>query len=412
MQRDIGNEIIVAIVVVGVLAFALTSAIILSLSSGAAVSGAPATAQAVVPTTEAAATLPPASATPAAERATDTPEATAAVTATVAASRTPAPPTKAPSATPTDEPQPSATFTDRLQPSVTPTDKPRPSATPTDKPRPSATPTDRPPSATATDKPRPSATPAATETPVPTATPRPSQTPVPTATNTAAPTATLRPSATPAPTQTASPPPSSTPTPTETPTDPAGAVSGTRVFCIAPFGWRLYEVQAGETLASIARATGSVAFDLQVANCLGSATAVAPGDVIYVPRLPGEPVQTAVPGQATTDSALVGGLQAVGCGSPNAQITSPAAGARAAGQVAVTGTAAGAGFGYYLLEVRSEYVTVYTQYLHSAVPVNAGSLGVINSDVFPPGIYWIRLSVFDQGGGINNARCAVPVYFD
>lgn len=175
---------------------------------------------------------------------------------------------------------------------------------------------------------------------------------------------------------------------------------------------RLYEVQAGETLASIARATGSVAFDLQVANCLGSATAAAPGDVIYVPRLPGEPVQTAVPGQATTDSALVGGLQAVGCGSPNAQITSPAAGARAAGQVAVTGTAAGAGFGYYLLEVRSEYVTVYTQYLHSAVPVNAGSLGVINSDVFPPGIYWIRLSVFDQGGGINNARCAVPVYFD
>lgn len=402
MQRDIGNEIIVAIVVVGVLAFALTSAIILSLSSGAAVSGAPATAQAVVPTTEAAATLPPASATPAAERATDTPETTAAVTATVAASRTPAPPTKAPSATPTDEPQPPATFTDR----------PQPSATPTDKPQPSATPTDRPPSATATDKPRPSATPAATETPVPTATPRPSQTPVPTATNTAAPTATLRPSATPAPTQTASPPPSSTPTPTETPTDPAGAVSGTRVFCIAPFGWRLYEVQAGETLASIARATGSVAFDLQVANCLGSATAAAPGDVIYVPRLPGEPVQTAVPGQATTDSAPVGGLQAVGCGSPNAQITSPAAGARAAGQVAVTGTAAGAGFGYYLLEVRSEYVTVYTQYLHSAVPVNASSLGVINSDVFPPGIYWIRLSVFDQGGGINNARCAVPVYFD
>lgn len=168
----------------------------------------------------------------------------------------------------------------------------------------------------------------------------------------------------------------------------------------------------GETLASIARATGSVTFDLQMANCLGSAAAAAPGDVIYVPRLPGEPVQTAVPGQVTTDSALVGGLQAVGCGSPNAQITSPAAGARAAGQVAVTGTAAGAGFGYYLLEVRSEYVTVYTQYLHSAVPVNAGSLGVINSDVFPPGIYWIRLSVFDQGGGINNARCAVPVYFD
>lgn len=375
MQRDIGNEIIVAIVVVGVLAFALTSAIILSLSSGAAVSGAPATAQAAVPTT-AAATLPPASATPTAERATETPEATAthtaAATATVAASRTPVPPTEAPSVAPTDRPQPS----------VTPTDRP------------------------------PSATPTVTETPVPTATPRPSQTPVPTATDTATPTATLRPSATPAPTQTASPPPSSTPLPTETPTDPAGAVSGTRVFCIAPFGWKLYEVQVGDTLVSIARATGSAAFDLQVANCLGSAVTAAPGAVIYVPRLPGEPVQTAVPGQTTADSALVGGLQVVGCSSPNAQITSPEAGARAAGQVAVSGTAAGAGFGYYLLEVRSEFVTVYTQYLRGTNPVNAGSLGMINSNVFPPGIYWIRLSVFDQGGGINNARCAVPVYFD
>lgn len=183
------------------------------------------------------------------------------------------------------------------------------------------------------------------------------------------------------------------------------------MFCIAPFGWKLYEVQAGETLTGIARATGSAALDLQVANCLDSATSPVPGSVIYVPRLPGEPAQTAAAGQPVTDSAAAAGLQAAGCSNPNALITSPEAGARAGGQVAVTGTAAGSSFGYYLLEVRSEFVTVYTQHLRSAEPVINGRLGVINSAVFPPGVYWIRLSVFDQSGGINNARCAIPVYF-
>jgi hypothetical protein len=190
------------------------------------------------------------------------------------------------------------------------------------------------------------------------------------------------------------------------------AISGTRVFCIAPFGWRLYEVEPGDTLVSLARAVGSAAFDIQVANCLGSSGAVAPGDVIYLPRLPGEPVQTVMPGQSTTDSAGVGDLQAVGCSNPDALIVSPQAGGRAAGRVTVTGTAAGRNFGYYLLEVRSDFVTVYTQYLRGAVSVLGGELGTIDSSVFPPGIYWIRLSVFDQSGGINTARCAIPVYFD
>lgn len=184
------------------------------------------------------------------------------------------------------------------------------------------------------------------------------------------------------------------------------------MFCIAPFGWRLYEVQAGDTLNSIARATGSAAFDIQVANCLSSASVIAPGDVIYVPRLPGEPVRTVVPGQDTLDSIPLGDLRAVGCSDTNAQITLPRTGDRVSGRFEVRGTAGGSGFAHYLLEVRSDFVTVYTQYLRGEKAVSAGTLGVIDSSVFTPGIYWIRLSVVDQAGAINTARCAVPVYFE
>lgn len=184
------------------------------------------------------------------------------------------------------------------------------------------------------------------------------------------------------------------------------------MFCIAPFGWKLYEVQPGDTLTSIARATGSASFDIQVANCLDSAAAVVPGNVIYVPRLPGEPVQTIVPGQTASGTVPLGELRTVGCANPNALITDPLPGAQIAGRFPVTGTAAGSNFGYYLLEVRSDFVTVYTQYLRRDRPVTGGELGVIDSSVFPPGIYWIRLSVFDQAGSINTARCAIPVYFD
>lgn len=387
MQRDIGNEIIVAIVVVGVLAFALTFAIILSLSSGTTAADTPSTAQAVALTETSPA---PESTAPAAE----TDPAVAVETATVSlaqpthavSTNTPAAQSSAPTSTPTRTQEPTTARPAATQ-TVKPTRQPSPTQTLTESAQPTATPTltsTRQPTATLTS------TSAATR----------AQMTVPTLTPTMTPTVTFILITV-----------TSSPTPTVTAT-PEPAIPGPRVFCIAPFGWRPYVVQAGDTLTSIARATGSNVLDLQVANCLDRTVTIAAGDVIYVPRLPGEPVQTAVPGQVVNITP-VGELQPAGCTNPNAIISEPAARARVGTRFAVRGTAAGNNFGYYALEVRSDFVTVYTPYLTSTQPVVNGELGVIDrGTVFAPGVYWIRLSVFDQAGGINTARCAVPVYFE
>lgn len=397
MQRDIGNEIIVAIVVVGVLAFALTFAIILSLSSGTTAASTQGTVQAVALTETSPApenTAPTAATGLVVETAT----VSLAAPTLVASTNTPAAQSPAPTSTPTRTQEPTA------RPAVTqtvePTRQPSPTPTLTETVLPSKTSTHTP-TVTASPSPAPTRTP----TRQPTATPTLTPTRQPTATHTPTPTPSLTSTATRTPTAV----PTLTPTVTAT---PEPAIAGPRVFCIAPFGWRPYVVQAGDTLTSIARATGSNVLDLQVANCLDRTVTIAAGDVIYVPRLPGEPVQTAVPGQVVNITP-VGELQPAGCTNPNAIISEPAARARVGTRFAVRGTAAGNNFGYYALEVRSDFVTVYTPYLTSAQPVVNGELGVIDrGTVFAPGVYWIRLSVFDQAGGINTARCAIPVYFE
>jgi hypothetical protein len=56
--------------------------------------------------------------------------------------------------------------------------------------------------------------------------------------------------------------------------------------CGPPLGWPVYTVKTGETLATIAAATGSTEAQLMSANCLSS-PALAVGQQIFVPRLPG-----------------------------------------------------------------------------------------------------------------------------
>ncbi|HLF25678.1 MAG TPA: LysM peptidoglycan-binding domain-containing protein [Anaerolineae bacterium] len=74
------------------------------------------------------------------------------------------------------------------------------------------------------------------------------------------------------------------PPPTATPTiqpvfTPIPTVCGPRL------GWTIYIVQRGDTLASIARATGATVFELMLANCLDTDRIYA-GQRLFVPRLP------------------------------------------------------------------------------------------------------------------------------
>jgi hypothetical protein len=63
---------------------------------------------------------------------------------------------------------------------------------------------------------------------------------------------------------------------------------------------------------------------------------------------------------------------------------------------------------YYKLEIRPDYLTVYTEYSRSTFPISAGILGQLDTAIFAPGLYWLRLTVVgnDQTFG---QPCAVPM---
>ncbi len=90
----------------------------------------------------------------------------------------------------------------------------------------------------------------------------------------------------------ATPEPSSTPipAPTDTPTL-TPTFTPTPTPCRPRFDWPVYIAQAGDTLSSIARATGTSVEQLILANCLVS-DRIYVGQLLYVPRLPPTPTFT------------------------------------------------------------------------------------------------------------------------
>jgi hypothetical protein len=61
--------------------------------------------------------------------------------------------------------------------------------------------------------------------------------------------------------------------------------------CVKRFDWPIYRVVRGDTLYSIALATGSTVQELMLANCLDGDRLVA-GQSLHVPRLPVTPTPT------------------------------------------------------------------------------------------------------------------------
>jgi hypothetical protein len=167
-------------------------------------------------------------------------------------------------------------------------------------------------------------------------------------------------------------------------------------------------MQPGNTLLSVARATRSNINDLSAANCLESSDQVYVGDVIYVPRLPDGVVQTNTP-ESVAPGAV---FEALGCTDPATQISSPIPGQRLDGVFTLYGTASLDNFWYYKIEVRADFATIYNFYARSERPVTNGVLGQVDSELFDPGLYWIRLSVVDRNGAINTSPCVIPVIFE
>jgi len=114
------------------------------------------------------------------------------------------------------------------------------------------------------------------------------------------------------------------PTPTLTLNPPLSATP-----CGPPQNWPVYVVRPGDSLASIALATGTTEIELMSANCL-EGTAVAEGQQLFVPRLPGPtpaptatfthtPLPSQTPVTPRPPDLTVAGLQAGPYVSVNAQ---------------------------------------------------------------------------------------------
>lgn len=109
------------------------------------------------------------------------------------------------------------------------------------------------------------------------------------ATGTDTATATLQPTDTPTPTPTLTPTSTATPTPTDT-ASPTFTHTPSPVInvCEPRSSWPVYTVRRGDTLYSLAIATGSSINELMLANCLTGSVIIA-DQPLYVPRLPVTP---------------------------------------------------------------------------------------------------------------------------
>ncbi|MBZ0278622.1 MAG: LysM peptidoglycan-binding domain-containing protein [Anaerolineae bacterium] len=366
MPRDIGNEIVVAIAAIGVLAFALVFAIVLSLSN---VPDAAQTATAGV-----------------SNNSTDIPTVSG-VTPSTESSATPLP-VRTSSLTPKPASATPLPVQTEPQNTVSASATPLPvlaSSSPTSKP-----------AATATT------TIARTQTPLPTLTFTPTSTitmlPASnTSTVTLIPTLTEVPNTLPTVTGIVSPLPT----------------TAVPVECPPPIGWATYTVQRGDTLFSIARQTNSTVRELQGANCLMNVNAIFAGTQLYVPHLPVSHGSSQPPSLipiTQQPGVPASGLLAEGCTNAQARITNLIAGQTVSGVVTLTGSAAAENFLYYKIEVRPDFAEIFNFYSRSETPVTQGTLAFLDTKLFGSGLYWIRLTVLTNTS-TSIPPCTIPVYF-
>lgn len=350
IERDFGNELLAALLAVGVIAFALVFGILLTLSSNPTIIEASPSATLIGRIETISMTALP-------NTATYTPTVTS-------TTRPTQPPTL--TATKTRLPTLTLTFTHTL--SLTPTEErlilPSVTVSASASPRGTATP-----SHTRTLRPTMIVTrTVAPITPTSTFTPPPSFTPLPTGTSG------IR----------------ATPTPTFTP-----IASETPLICVPPAGWVTYIVQSGDTLFSLAQAVGSRLQTLQTANCLANVDRILAGDVLYLPIAP-------ITGERW------------GCQTSEiAAITQLSAGQRVQGVITLNGTATLDQFWYYKIEVRPDLASVYNFYGRYETPVQNGPLATLDTRIFGRGLHWVRLVVVNLDASTPpEAICVIPLYFN
>jgi murein DD-endopeptidase MepM/ murein hydrolase activator NlpD len=183
--------------------------------------------------------------------------------------------------------------------------------------------------------------------------------------------------------------------------------------CAIPQGWMRYVVQPGDTMSQLSQRFNVHINALTEANCITDPNNVTAGQIVFAP--PGSNVTPLPPGvgNITTVPSVTGNYPSYDCGDPSATITNPQAGTVLRGTFAVYGTAQHPNFSFYRLQISgggtdgSEFLTLDD--IHPA-PVITGQLGIINTNAFEPGDYWLRLTVVDQTGNYL-PQCTLLVQF-
>ena len=178
--------------------------------------------------------------------------------------------------------------------------------------------------------------------------------------------------------------------------------------CAVSAHWLPYAVQAGDTLASVARALSISLIELREGNCFATVRGIFEGETLLVPILPALPIATSEPVFPSPDEHYL----TIGCESPSARIDSPQAMTELQSIFAVTGRVSLPADGFYRIEVKPAWADSYLAYLESDASSKAPTLALINTEVFGIGLHRLRLSVMDsQGTLIDGGLCDIPLLF-
>ncbi len=133
------------------------------------------------------------------------------------------------------------------------------------------------------------------------------------------------------------------------------------------------------------------------------------------PSSTARPTHTVIPASSTPQPPMAStptsdDPEVEGCTDSGVQISNLAAGQKVKGIITLIGTAYNPNLLYYKIETRPDFSQFYTLYNRYETVVIQNELGSIDTSIFSPGIYWIKLTVVNKDNTLAPA-CAIPVIF-
>ena len=193
-----------------------------------------------------------------------------------------------------------------------------------------------------------------------------------------------------------------------TPTAFGAVAADAEATCAVAEGWLPYKVREGDSLLALALASGSNLIDLREGNCFGPVTGIIVGESIALPSLLETPLAPAAPLFPVADTAY----QVVGCDSTLATILEPQPMTELQGIFALRGSARIPVGGRYRISVKPAWSPEYHRFLEVERSVRDDVIGLINTEIFGPGLQRLRLETLDGEGEImDGSLCEIPVVF-